>query len=406
MERKQSFYLIFSLLLVGTLRSCKVIFSSLDDDNNGNGIGGCATIAPDSDNNYVFDFDGSGQLKRFSPANSTNHEDALFFAFNGKAQNNNYRSCGSENSGNSGTMEERCLLLERAPAPYQFLSATVDHEVRFGLYELSDGEQPTVGAIKLSRKLVESQTSQRAPVLCVENIQFIDNTLAIDKETAEEPWPFPKDPGIDQNYPTYLPDELPAPGILRGEIRITTKDHGVIVLKDDSSIPPLPVNCTKVPLQTSGTYDFQYVSVGDLVLRSAKDVIQGASDNDQIGFYLATGKAIRDCTGKCSLGPVNPRFEFARTINDDHSINLSIAGLRMNSGNHQEFEVPSFGTVHLSAKRILDPKTGSPVTPPDSLCIKKLKMDVALYPFDSRAVGSLKGPVSVSLRDFGVIELK
>ncbi|MBK8202011.1 MAG: hypothetical protein IPK68_06725 [Bdellovibrionales bacterium] len=53
MERKKSFYLIFSLLLVGSLSSCKVIFSSLDDDNNGNGVGGCATIAPDSDNNYV-----------------------------------------------------------------------------------------------------------------------------------------------------------------------------------------------------------------------------------------------------------------------------------------------------------------------------------------------------------------
>lgn len=400
MEKKQSLCLIFSLLLVGSLSSCKVIFSTLDDDNNGNGIGGCATIAPDSDNNYVFDFDGSGQLKRFSPANSQNHGDALFFKFKGTAQSNNYRSCSIENR------EERCLILERAPAPYQFLSATADHEVRFGLYELSDGEQPTVGAIKLSRKLIESQTSRRAPVLCVENIQFIDNTLAIDKETAKEPWPLPKDPSIDQNYPTYFPDEFPAPGILRGEIRITTRDHGVITLKDDSSLPPLPVNCTRVPLQTSGTYDFQYVSVGDLVLRSAKDVIQGASDNDQIGFYLATGKAIKDCTGRCSLDPVNPRFEFARTINDDHSINLSIAGLRIDSENHQEFAVPSFGVVRLSAKRILDPKTGRPVTPPDSLCIKELKMDVALYPFDSRAVGSLKGPVSVHLRDFGVIELK
>lgn len=400
MEKKQSLCLIFSLLLVGSLSSCKVIFSTLDDDKNVNGVGGCARITPDFDNSYVFDFDGSGQLKQFSSAPAQIHEDALFFKFKGEAKNNNYRSCSS------GNMEERCLLLERAPAPYQFLSATSDHEVRFGLYDLSDGEQPTVGSIKLSRKLVESQTSQGAPALCVENIQFIDNTLAIDKETAKEPWTFPEDPNIGQNSPTILPGDLPAPGILRGEIRITTKDHGVITLKDDSSLPPLPVNCTKVARQASGTYDFQYVSVGDLVLRSAKEVIQGASDNDLIGFYLATGKAIKDCTGRCSLGPVNPRFEFARTINDDHSINLSIAGLRIDSGNHQEFAVPSFGVVRLSANRILDPKTGRPVTPPDSLCIKELKMDVALYPFDSRAVGSLKGPVSVNLRDFGVIELK
>lgn len=403
MVRKQSLCLVVLLLLVGTLSSCKVIFSTLDDDNDGNGIGGCATIAPDSDNNYVFDFDGSGQLKRFSPSPPQNHEDGLFFKFNGTAQNNNYRSCSS---GNSGSMEERCMLLERAPAPYQFLSTTENHEVRFGLYELSDGEQPSVGAIKISRKLVESQTSRIAPVLCVESIQFIDNNLAIDKETAEEPWPFPRDPSIDQNYPTYLPDELPAPGILRGEIRITTKDHGVITLKDDSSLPPLPSNCTKVPLQASGTYDFQYISVGDLVLRSAKDVIQGASESDQVGLYLATGKAIENCTGRCPLDPVNPRFEFARAINDDHSINLSIAGLRIDSGNHQKFEVPSSGIIRLSAKRILDPKTSRPVAPPDSLCIEKLKMDVSLYPFDSRAVGSLKGPVSVYLRDFGVIELE
>lgn len=403
MERKQSLCLVFSLLLAGTLSSCKVIFSTLDDDNDGDGIGGCATIAPDSDNNYVFDFDGSGQLKRFSPSTPQNHEDGLFFKFKGTAQNNNYRSCSS---GNSGSMEERCMLLERAPAPYQFLSTSENHEVRFGLYELSDGEQLSVGAIKISRKLVESQTSRIAPVLCVESIQFVDNTLAIDKETAEEPWPFPRDPSIDQNYPTYLPDELPAPGILRGEIRITTKDHGTITLKDDRPIPPLPVNCTKVPLQASGTYDFQYISVGDLVLRSAKDVVQGASESDQIGFYLADGKAIKDCTGRCSLDPANPRFEFARTISDDHSINLSIHGLRIYSGNHQEFEVPSSGIIRLSAKRILDPETGRAVTPPDSLCIKKLKMDVALYPFDERKIGSLKGPVSVHLRDFGVIELK
>ncbi|MBK7844960.1 MAG: hypothetical protein IPJ71_14945 [Bdellovibrionales bacterium] len=400
MKKKQLLCLIFSLLLVGTLSSCKVIFSTLDDDNNGNGIGGCATITPDSDNNYVFDFDGSGHLKQFPPSDFQIHEDALFFKFRGTAQNHNYKSC------TGGNMEQRCLLLERAPAPYQFLSTTEDHEVRFGLYQLSDGEQQTVGTIQLSRKLVESQTSRRAPVLCVENIQFIDNTLAIDRESAKEPWPFPKDPSIDQNFPTYLPDELPAPGILRGEIRITTKDHGIITLKDDSSLPPPPANCTKVPLQASGTYDFQYISVGDLILRSAKDVVQGASESDQIGFYLATGKAIENCTGRCPLDPVNPRFEFARTINDDHSINLSIAGLRIDSGNHQKFEVPSSGTIRLSAKRILDPKTSRPVAPPDSLCIEKLKMDVSLYPFDSRAVGSLKGPVSVYLRDFGVIELE
>ncbi|MCB0386679.1 MAG: hypothetical protein KDD43_14900, partial [Bdellovibrionales bacterium] len=353
--------------------------------------------------------------------------------FSGEGRVNNFELC----------YNNICPAIAIAPANFQFLRKTQNHTINFGLYELRAGKQGSVGQITLRADNSvggialneDGRPIQRE--LCVQRIEFDQNSLFIN-----EPWiGVPTNPGViegqppsnggrplnsSESSPDYIgPPEIMPPieppyirfGSFHGEVRIVTRNAGVITLRDEVQPPPPPPQaCVEVPLQgvengttNAASYNFPFRSWGRMLYAES---VSGNDSNSgaipiyiRIGFYEAKGQAYEDCFWRdghlCPLMPeVMPRYSFWRNRDGDHSIRLSFHDLEQSGPT-----VNGFGRIQISLEKVRKNLVDETNRTPKNICVSGLELRTNLSPLEPLADGRLRGDVVVHTRDHGKLLL-
>ena len=450
--------LILLAVSLTTLSSCKVVFST-DDPTDIGSQGSCVPVQADATGAFhlSFPYAADGKLSRVhtiheEPQNPTPiavEEDQWFapvgFAgvFTGEGRVNNLQLC----------VNNICPAIAIAPANYQFQRGTENHKINFGLYDLREGRQGAVGQISIRRAAVSgggtgTTNSGGGGVvrkeICIQRIEFDNNflslndwiavphtgggttppgdgdsELALAEESIEpiEPCygPHLEDgPNGGTRPPGCMPPIEPPRtrfGTFRGEVRIVTRNAGVIVLKDESvPPPPPPEDCVEVPLQNNTSYDFPFRSTGSLAI--AQPAIGRVDEDgrilpgDPIGFYEGKGRAYEDCFWRdghlCPAMPeVMPRYSFYRKM-DDHGVRLNFHDIAPTGTSGR---VNGFGRIQLSLKRVSEAIPSNVRMDLKNICVSGVDFRTSLSPMKPLADGKLRGDVGVTVKGLGRILL-
>ncbi|MCB0365679.1 MAG: hypothetical protein H6624_18645 [Bdellovibrionaceae bacterium] len=432
--------LITGLAVAMGLSACKVVFST-DDSGGGGSLGSCVKVTSDGSGTFHIPYVADGELDLLATAHLQNANEPGFapvgFAgiFSGEGRVNNFELC----------YNNICPAIAIAPANYQFARKTRNHSINFGLYELRAGKQGSVGHITLrddnsigggvSNLEDEGRPAQRE--ICVQRIEFVQNSLFMN-----DLWiGVPANPGgiegqqpsnggqpleRTESSPEYIgPPEIMPPieppyirfGSFHGEVRIVTRNSGVITLKDEIQPPPPPPPppqaCVEVPLQgvengstNEAFYNFPFRSWGRMLYAES---VSGSDPNNgalpiyiKFGFYEAKGQAYEDCFWKdghlCPLMPeVMPRYSFWRAQKGDHTVRLSFHDLEQNGPT-----VNGFGRIQVSLAKVQkNLANGSTDRVPKNICVSGLELRTSLSPLEPNADGRLSGEVVVHTRDHG-----
>jgi hypothetical protein len=339
--------------------------------------------------------------------------------FSGQGRVNNFEVCTNN----------ICPMIAIAPAPYQFVRGEGDHKLNFGLYNLEEGQQGAVGHLWFSlpgRGITPVNANGTVSnELCVERIEFNQNTLTLEGPIAvpaEGGTTPPGSPG-GANPPIIEEPPIGRPyvqfGKFRGEVRIVTRNAGVIIL-DDGTIsppppppPPPPIACVEVPLdKTSSEYRFPFRAEGTLAIAEAIPAI-GIIDGppplpSRFGFFEGKGVAQVDCFWSgghlCPMMPeIMPRYSFFRSVEKDHSIQLNFMEIIAPS----DLVVHGFGRISISLGKVLkaaESTTAAGIVHP-TLCVGALEFRNSLSPVEPLVEGKLRGDVVVHTREYGQILL-
>lgn len=436
MKKMWGLRILLNALLVTNVTACKILIS-VDEDGGGTSPNGCVNVRADSNGGYSLPFAADGKLavlRTLEPQPGGFLPTLFAGQFSGQGRVNNFEVCTNN----------ICPMIAIAPARFQFVRSENDHKLNFGLYSLEEGPQGAVGHISFSlpgRGITPVNADGTvASDLCVERIEFNQNNLTFNEpiavpiagtSTALPGGSSGSDPGTGGGANPPIIDDLPiAPpyvqfGSFRGEVRIVTRNAGVIVLDDDSISPPPPpppppppIACVEVPLNTSSSsYNFPFRAEGTIAIAEAVPTI-GIIDGPpplptRFGFFEGKGAAYAECRWQegrlCPMMPeIMPRYSFSRWVEQDHSVQLNFMDLLAPAGGN----VSGFGRISISLEKVLKlaEPTPSPGVVHSTLCVAALEFKNSLSPIElvdygSASYGKLSGTVVVHTREYGQILL-
>lgn len=426
MKKMWGLRILLNALLVTNVTACKILLTV--DEGDGTNPSGCVNVRADSSGGYSLPFAAEGKLAVLRTLEPDPREllPTLFAGqFSGQGRVNNFEVCTNN----------ICPMIAIAPAPYQFVRGENDHKLNFGLYSLEEGQQGAVGHLWFSlpgRGITPFNANGTVSnELCVERIEFNQDTLTLDGPiavpvagTSTAGGSSGTDPGTisGPNPPTIEQPPISRPyvqfGKFRGEVRIVTRNAGVIIL-DDSSIspppppPPPPVACVEVPLNSaSSEYRFPFRADGTMAIAEAIPAI-GIIDGppplpSRFGFFEGKGVAQVDCLWSgghlCPMMPeIMPRYSFFRSVEKDHSIQLNFMEVIAPA----DLVVHGFGRISISLAKVLKSAEGTPASGivNRTLCVGTLEFRNSLSPLEPLSEGKLRGDVIVHTREYGQILL-